>query len=304
MYNLLVTSASGQWKKRAYELERGRCVREYTDDEIERQFKAFSKADANALMSLPCLFAYEDHVKTAARLGWLTKIRAGTQLVRFEFEIEKDLPSISRGKLKKLSSELDITDWEMNRTHWAVKDVNLLQVLMTAGIFDEAELRKLGADSKMVRFGLSTPVSDLQVRPTVFRVPTGKVEEDLVSVMMPFEMSFDRVSDAIRKACKACDLRCQRADDIWDQAEVIQDVFSLIYRSRIVVCDFSKRNPNVFYEAGIAHTLGKPVIPIVQNPEDIPFDLRHHRFIKYHDNGEGREKLAREVEQKLRTITG
>lgn len=304
MYNLLVTSASGQWKKRAYELEKGRCVREYTDDDIERQFKAFDKADIAALMSFPCLFAYEDQHKTAARLGWLTKIKAGPKLVRLEYEIEKELPSITRAKLRKLSSELDITDWEMNRTHWAVKDVNLLQVLMTAGVVDEAEIRKLGEESKMVRFGLSTPVSDLRVRPTVFRVPTGKVEEDLVSAMMPFDMSFDKVSEALRKACKASDLRYQRADDIWDEPEVIQDVFSLIYRSRIVICDFSGRNPNVFYEAGIAHTLGKPVMPIVQNPEDIPFDLRHLRFIKYHDNGEGREKLARDVEQKLLAIVG
>lgn len=304
MYNLLITAAEGKWKNRAYELERGRCVREYTDDDIERKFKSFGKSETTELMQFPCLFGYEIHIKKPAHLGWLTKIKAGAQLIRFEYEIEKELPSISSAKLKKLASELDITDWEMNRTHWAVKDVNLLQVLMTAGIVDQAEIRKLGADSKMVRFGLSTPVSDLQARPTVFRVPTRKVEEDLVSVMMPFEMSFDNVSDAIRKACKACELRCQRADDIWDEAEVIQDVFSLIYRSRIVVCDFSRRNPNVFYEAGIAHTLGKPVIPIVQNPEDIPFDLRHLRFIKYHDNGEGREKLAREVEQKLRTIVG
>jgi hypothetical protein len=99
-------------------------------------------------------------------------------------------------------------------------------------------------------------------------------------------------------------LRCQRADDIWDQAEVIQDVFSLIYRSRVVVCDFSNRNPNVFYEAGIAHTLGKPVVPIVQNAEHIPFDLGHLRFIKYHDNREGRNKLGRSVAQKLRAIIG
>jgi hypothetical protein len=77
-----------------------------------------------------------------------------------------------------------------------------------------------------------------------------------------------------------------------------------MYRSRLVVCDFSKRNPNVFYEAGIAHTLGKPVIPIVQNPEDIPFDLRHIRFIKYHDNREGREKLQHDIEQKLLNIIG
>jgi hypothetical protein len=255
-------------------------------------------------MAMPSLFAYEQHVKRPASLGWLTRIKSSSHAVRLEYEIDTDLPAVTEAKLKKLSSELDITDWELNRTHWAVKDVNLVQVLMTAGILTETKIRALGADSKMVRYGLSTPVTELHVRPTVFRVPNAKVEADLVSVMMPFEMAFDKVYEAIRKACGECELRCQRADDIWDQAEVVQDVFSLIYRSRVVICDFSKRNPNVFYEAGIAHTLGKHVIPIVQNPEDIPFDLRHLRFIKYLDNGEGREKLKRDVAQKLGTTIG
>jgi hypothetical protein len=72
-----------------------------------------------------------------------------------------------------------------------------------------------------------------------------------------------------------------RADDIWDENEILQDIFSLIYRSSIVVCDFTQQNPNVFYEAGIAHTLGRSVVPISQNEHDVPFDLKHHRYLKY-----------------------
>jgi hypothetical protein len=304
LYNLLISGLEGQWKKTAWELERNRCVREYTDEEIKARFKEFSKDDIAALMSLPCLFAYESGIKKGTKLGWLTKIKASASVVRLEYEFEDGLPSITAAKVAKLTSELDITDWELNRTHWAVKDVNLIQVLMTAGLLNESQIRGLGADSKMVRFGLSTPITELQIKPSVFRVPNGKVEADLISVMMPFDMPFNGVCAAIRKACDDCDLRCQRADDIWNEAEVIQDVFSLIYRSRVVICDFSKKNPNVFYEAGIAHTLGKIVIPIAQNADDVPFDIRHMRYIKYLDNSEGREKLRKDISQKLRTIIG
>lgn len=52
--------------------------------------------------------------------------------------------------------------------------------------------------------------------------------------------------------------------------------------------------------AGIAHTLGKHVIPITQNAEDIPFDLRHHRYIRYLNNDEGRGVSKREVASRLR----
>ncbi len=182
--------------------------------------------------------------------------------------------------------------------------MNLVQVRKTARILTDERIRALAPNSKLVRLGMTTPVTELQVRPSVFRVPSGKVEEDLVSLMMPLDITFNKTFDAIKAACTSCSLRCQRADDIWDEHEIIQDVFSLIYRSRIVICDFTGRNPNVFYETGIAHTLGKTVIPIAQSKNDVPFDLGHLRFIKYLDNGEGRKKLTREIAQKLRHIIG
>lgn len=85
---------------------------------------------------------------------------------------------------------------------------------------------------------------------------------------------------------------------------MIQDVFSLIFQSYIVVCDFSGKNPNVFYEAGIAHTLGKHVVPITQSDQDIPFDLKHHRYAKYHNNGEGLQKLTETLISRFKTLAG
>jgi hypothetical protein len=72
----------------------------------------------------------------------------------------------------------------------------------------------------------------------------------------------------------------------------------------VVVCDLSGKNPNVFYEAGIAHTLGKEVILITQSMDDIPFDLKALRCITYHNNGEGQAKLAADVVNRIATLTG
>lgn len=138
--------------------------------------------------------------------------------------------------------------------------------------------------------------------PMVFKVPGEKPNVDLVSVMMPFDGSMRAVYDTIKCAAKATGYECKRADDIWDDSTVIQDVFSLIFQSYIVVCDFTGMNPNVFYEAGIAHTLGKHVIPITQNPEHIPFDLRHHRYAQYLNNAQGREGLQIELENRLNVL--
>ena len=55
----------------------------------------------------------------------------------------------------------------------------------------------------------------------------------------------------------------------------------MICKSSVVVCDLTGKNANVFYEAGIAHSLGKDVILITQSADDVPFDLRHLRYIPY-----------------------
>lgn len=97
-------------------------------------------------------------------------------------------------------------------------------------------------------------------------------------------------------------MRCLRADDIWENEAIIQDIVTLINRSRIIVCDCSGRNANVFYEIGIAHTLGRNVILIAQSETAIPFDLRHIRYITYLNNGEGRGQLADRLRQRIQTL--
>ena len=147
------------------------------------------------------------------------------------------------------------------------------------------------------------PVRQIVFAPSVFKVPDAAVDRSLVSVMMPINAGTAEIYTAIKGAADDASLKCERADDIWIESPVIQDIFSLIFRSFIVVCDFSGKNPNVFYEAGIAHTLGKHVIPITQSEDDIPFDLRHHRYLRYLNNREGRTRLRSELAKRLRTLS-
>jgi hypothetical protein len=139
--------------------------------------------------------------------------------------------------------------------------------------------------------------------PEVFRVPNKQPQDRLVAVMMPFRAEFDSTYSAIKAACTAVGLFCYRADDIWENTTFIQDIFELIYCSKVVVVDFSGKNPNVMYETGVAHTLGKHVIPIAQAIEDVPSDLRHHRVLKYLPNKEGYAALQSGLESILRRLT-
>ncbi len=135
--------------------------------------------------------------------------------------------------------------------------------------------------------------------PHVFKVPDLSVEADLVAVMMPFGKEFDPVYGAIKLACRMSGLRCLRADDIWEESTIIQDIFNLVFRAQVVLVDFTGKNPNVMYETGIAHTLGKDVLPISQSLGDVPFDMTHHRVLKYLPNKEGLAGLTDALEKKL-----
>jgi hypothetical protein len=89
-----------------------------------------------------------------------------------------------------------------------------------------------------------------------------------------------------------------------DADQIIDDILSLIWRARVVIADLSGKNPNVFYEAGIAHTLGRDVILAAQSMDDVPFDLRPLRTVTYLDNGEGRGRLRTQVAGRLQTLVG
>lgn len=139
-------------------------------------------------------------------------------------------------------------------------------------------------------------------KPSIFQVPSKPQNPRLVSVMMPFNASFRETYDAVKRTTDYMELECLRADDIWNNSTFIQDIFDLIFCAKVVVVDFTGRNPNVMYETGIAHTLGKIVIPITQSISDIPSDLGHHRALKYLPNEQGYKDLSNDLYKRLKII--
>jgi hypothetical protein len=52
-----------------------------------------------------------------------------------------------------------------------------------------------------------------------------------------------------------------------------------LVNARLVIADLTGRNPNVFYELGIAHSFAKPLITLASKPEVLPFDAKDERII-------------------------
>lgn len=109
---------------------------------------------------------------------------------------------------------------------------------------------------------------------------------DSCFVMMPFAMPLGGYYEAVYKpAIEKAGLQPVRADaEIFGAGQIMNQVWSGIRRAKVLVAELTTRNPNVFYELGLAHALKKPVVLISSNEDDVPFDLKHIRVIYYDVN--------------------
>lgn len=136
MYNLIVSANADSFEGEPFALELGRSVREYTEEAITAQYGALDALAVAALLQLPTLFAYENGNNKAPRFGRLTDIvlRRAHGMVRLDYELMPVEPFLTHDQMAGLGFELDISKWELNRTHWAVKDVELPKELHRIGV--------------------------------------------------------------------------------------------------------------------------------------------------------------------------
>jgi len=135
---------------------------------------------------------------------------------------------------------------------------------------------------------------------------TGQIDKHLCFVMMPFKplRDFSPVYKAIRQAVAKAGLRCVRSDKVFDTRAIIWDIWDHIRRSRICIADISNRNPNVFYELGLAHALPKRVLLVskeIEKDEKSVFDVNYVRTIFYKRSSAGLAKLRTDIYKTLKT---
>lgn len=101
-------------------------------------------------------------------------------------------------------------------------------------------------------------------------------------VLMPFDKAFDDVYKiGIKESCEAAGAYCERVDEQIFNERILDRIYNQIAKADVVIADMTGRNPNVFYEVGYAHALGKTTILLTSKSDDIPFDLKHFSHIVY-----------------------
>ena len=133
---------------------------------------------------------------------------------------------------------------------------------------------------KIIQMGKALTDDAMIIRP-IHKVREFKVRRNYCFVLMPFsELWSDTIWQSIKKITGDEGFEVKRADDLYGH-DVLDDIWVSINEASIIIADVTSRNPNVFYEVGIAHTVGKKVILLTQTEADIPFDFNRYRHLIY-----------------------
>ena len=147
----------------------------------------------------------------------------------------------------------------------------------------------------------------LPVKP-IWRTRKYKFDPNLGFILMPFsnEPPYQHTNDVyqvhVKPTVERFGLNCIRADDIFGPSSIMEDVWSHILKASLIVADVTGRNPNVFYELGMAHTVGRPTIVIAQDENDVPFDIRAFRYLKYEISPLQLKEFEVQLEKTIATV--
>ena len=173
---------------------------------------------------------------------------------------------------------------------------------------DDARLTELHADKRRVLDVSQGAGVDADTAGTLKRLEKSVTlqEGDSCFVMMPFSVPVGAYYGTIYEvAIKRAGLRPVRADDdMFATGKIVDQVWTGIQAAKVLVAELTGRNPNVFYELGLAHALQKPVVLVSSNEKDVPFDVQHIRVIYYNvfDPFWGEKLIAKIAENVLSAL--
>jgi hypothetical protein len=174
----------------------------------------------------------------------------------------------------------------------------------TIGVVTPSEIQTLLRDLKeAVGVFKNQPTVETAIRMEAGSTPVTSALQCFI--IMPFGVeSLDIVYEDFVKPVleNDCHLICERGDDVFGSNIIMDDIENSIRASDLIVADLTGKNPNVFYEVGISHTLKKPVLLLAQAIDDVPFDLRHRRVLLYEYTPHGCKKLEKNLSENIREI--
>ena len=183
---------------------------------------------------------------------------------------------------KEFNKSKDKAEINSHRAHLESK-VYFLQQSLTDDTYNFIDTNKL-----LVKFASDNSFENDIPNYTFFSSLGINLKEIVISFqdafcLMPFHKQYDTLYKTIKKACEDMGIRCHRSDEHYEPGNLLRQIIQYIVSSRYVFAVLDGRNPNVFYEIGIAHSIGKPVFLIANYNQrgNLPFDIASSRLILY-----------------------
>lgn len=139
-------------------------------------------------------------------------------------------------------------------------------------------------------------VVSLEPQNTIEKTGKGSDAKPVVFVAMPFKKDMEDVFYfGIQDPSRDTGFLCERIDNESFTGDILEQVKSKIENCTVVIADLTGSNPNVYLEVGYAWGRGKPTILLVKEGEDLKFDVRGYRHLKYETIKGLRESLTKEL---------
>lgn len=130
-----------------------------------------------------------------------------------------------------------------------------------------------------------------------------QVDQPSCFVIMPFSEAWsdDVYQNLIEPALNEVNLKCIRGDEIERTGLLNSNIFKTIQKVGLVIAEISSPNPNVYYEIGVADTLGKETLFLYDPGKNnkIPSDKDNVHYSEYSQTNlpDAKERLKNELQK-------
>lgn len=128
------------------------------------------------------------------------------------------------------------------------------------------------------------------------------LEPELCFLAMRFDSELSDYFSRVSIATARTGYRCERVDSEPHADHIDHRLIDYLKRCRFVIADFTHNSHNVYFEAGYALALGKPVIWTIREGEQPHFDTRQYYFRTWHPDR--LDQFEQELEDTIAAIVG
>jgi hypothetical protein len=135
----------------------------------------------------------------------------------------------------------------------------------------------------------------------------GPQAANIAFIMMSISATDPTLEDslnAIKRATAQHGIDAVRVDEIEHSKKITDVILEQLSGSRFLVCDISTERPNVYYELGYAHGIGKEVILVAREGTTLHFDIKDYNVILYKSYSDLEFRVAKRIGESIAAQPG